>query len=271
MKATTYGTDGSKEGEIELPEVFNEFVREDLIRRAFLSEQSETFQPKGSDPWAGIDTSARYEGRKEAYHSLKNRGGAKLPREMFPKGGVGRVRKIPSSVKGRRAHPPMVEKVLIERINQKEKEKALMSAIAATANAELVKARGHKFKDKVPIIISDSVEALKKTKDVAKLFSMIIGDDLKRSVNGKKKRKGRVGGNKVPKSALVIASDNAAILKSARNIPGINVTSVNKLTITDLAPGGVAGRLTIWTKKAIEQLKQGKQGKETKEKKEMKK
>ena len=255
MKATVYGIDGSKGKEIELPEVFETIVREDLILRAFLSEQSETFQPKGSYIWAGIDTSARYEGRKEAYHSLKNRGGAKLPRQMFPKGGIGNVRKIPSAVKGRRAHPPKVEKVLIERMNNKEKEKAFESAIAATVDKELVENRGHKIKDiALPIVFDDSIENVKKTKDVSNLLEKIIKDDLQRSVDGRKKKKGRTGGHKVPKSALIVTSGDVSLNKSARNIPGIDVLSVDKLKVSDLAPGGVPGRLTVWTKKAIELL-----------------
>jgi len=255
MKAVVYGIDGSKVSEIELPEIFDTIVREDLIRRAFLSEQSETFQPKGSYIWAGIDTSARYEGRKEAYHSLKNKGQSKLPREMFPKGGFGRVRKVPSARSGRRAHPPKVEKVLIEKMNNKEKEKAFQSAVAATVQKELVKLRGHKIGEiSVPIIFDESLENVKKTKDVAKVLEKLIGQDLKRSINGKKKRKGRVGGNKVPRSALIITSGSITLNKSARNIPGIDVSSVDDLKISDLAPGGVPGRLTIWTKKAIEKI-----------------
>jgi len=255
MKATVYGIDGSKGKEIELPEVFDTDVREELIRRAFLSEQSMEFQPKGSYMWAGMETSARYRGRKEAYHTLKNRGQSKLPRQMFPKGGIGQVRRIPSAVKGRRAHPPKPEKILIEKINNKEKEKALASAIAATTKKELVKTRGHKINEfQLPLVFDDSIEGLKKTKEVVSIFEKFIGGDLERASNGKKKRKGRVGGNKVPKSALVITSGNVALSKSARNIPGIDVSSVDKLTVSDLAPGGVPGRLTIWSKKAVEML-----------------
>jgi len=255
MKATVYGIDGSKGKEIELPEVFETDIREELIRRAFLSEQSEEFQPKGSYIWAGMETSARYRGRKEAYHTLKNKGGSKLPRQMFPKGGIGAVRRIPSSVKGRRAHPPKVEKVLIEKINRREKEKALNSAIAASIDKESVEARGHKISGiSLPIVFDDSIENVKKTKEIVKIFEKFIGKDIQRSINGKKKRGWRVGGNKVPKSALVVTSGEVSLSKSARNLPGINVLSFDKLTVSDLAPGGVPGRLTIWSKKAIEMI-----------------
>jgi large subunit ribosomal protein L4e len=263
MKAVVYGIDGTKAKEIELPDAFDASVRNELIRRAFLSEQSEEFQPKGAYKWAGMETSARYRGRKEAYHTLKNRGGSKLPRQMFPKGGIGQVRRIPSSVKGRRAHPPKPEKVLVERMNRKEKEKALISAIAATANKDIVEARGHKIKDvAMPIVFEDSLENVKKTSEVVKIFERLIGDDLKRSINGTKKLGFRMGGKKVPRSALVVVSGDVALKKSARNIPGVDVSSIDKLTVSDLAPGGDPGRLTIWTKKALDAL-----GKKKEEKK----
>ena len=255
MKAIVYGIDGSKGKEIDLPDVFDAAIREDLIRRAFLSEQSEEFQPKGSYRWAGLNTSARYEGRKEAYHSLKNRGGSKLPRQMFPKGGIGQVRRIPSAVKGRRAHPPKPEKILIEKMNGKEKEKAFISAVAATTSKELAEARGHKVKGmSLPIIFDDSFESVKKTKEIAGVLGKMIGEDLKRSVKGTKVRGWRMGGKKVPKSALIVTSGDVSLNRSARNIPGVDVSSVDALKVSDLAPGGVPGRLTIWTRKSLEVL-----------------
>ena len=52
---------------------------------------------------------------------------------------------VPQAVGGRRAHPPKVEKILFERINRKERLKALASAIAASAKAEIVAGRGHRI------------------------------------------------------------------------------------------------------------------------------
>ncbi|MEM2974123.1 MAG: 50S ribosomal protein L4, partial [Candidatus Micrarchaeia archaeon] len=253
MKAIVYGIDGTKAKEMELPSAFDVAVRDDLIRRAFLSEQSEEFQPKGAYRWAGLETSARYRGRKEAYHTLKNRGGAKLPRQMFPKGGIGNVRRIPSAVKGRRAHPPKPEKIIVERMNAKEKDKALASAIAATAKAELVKERGHVLGDvKLPIVFDDAIENIKKTKEAIKVLERFIGNDIRRAADGRKKRKGRLGGTKSPKSALIVVSGDVALKRSARSIPGVDVSQVDMLKVSDLAPGGNPGRLTIWTRKALD-------------------
>ena len=42
--------------------------------------------------------------------------------------------------------------------------------------------------------------------------------------------------------------------KAARNLPGVDVVTSKDLCAEDLAPGGDLGRLTIWTKSAIEAL-----------------
>ena len=67
MKADVFGIDGKKAKQIELPKVFQEKVRPDLIKRAALSDQSKHYQPKGNYKWAGLETSARYRGRKESF------------------------------------------------------------------------------------------------------------------------------------------------------------------------------------------------------------
>lgn len=255
VSVSLYSQEGSSTGKIELPKIFTEEVREDLIRRAVLSEESEKLQPKGVFPRAGLQTTARYVGRKEAYHSLKNRGGAKLPRELYPKGRIGRVRVVPWAVKGRRAHPPKVEKVLVERINKREKKKALISAIAATANKEIVGKKHILPKSDIPIILDDSCSSLSKTKDVLKLFEKLeLTKDIERAATKRKRNNGRKGGVKSPKSILLISDKDSKLLKAARNLPGVTVATLDSLKVSDIAPGGVPGRLTVWTKSAVENL-----------------
>lgn len=252
MKVDVFGTDGKKTKQIELPKVFNEKVREDLIKRAVLSDQTKKYQPKGNYIWAGLETSARYRGRKEAYGSLKNRGQAMLPREIRPKGKWGDVKKVPFSKGGRRAHPPKVEKIIIEKINKKEYQKALKSALAATANLEIVQKRGHKTTI-APIILEDTFNTIKKTKDINKILLMIFEDDLKRGKNTKK-RTTRKGGKRTPKTALIVVTDNSELLKSSKNISGVDVVLTKDLTVELLAPGADAGRLTCYTESALKEL-----------------
>ena len=257
MKVDVYDIEGKSVGKIELPAVFEYEIRKDLIKRAVLSEESKELQPKGSYRWAGLETSAHYRGRKESFGSLKNRGQAMLPREFYGNGVWGRVRRIPSAVGGRRAHPPKPWKKLVEEINKKEWLKALKSAIAATADKVLVKER-HKVKIDSPIVVEDKFEELKKTKEVNKFLEKVIEEDLKRAKEGKKrktgvrrKRKSQIV--KYPKSALIITVKK---MKAAENIPGIDSTTVDELKVKDLAPGAKPGRFLIITKSALKKLEE---------------
>jgi large subunit ribosomal protein L4e len=255
VNVNLYSKDGSQSGKIELPSAFSEEVREDLIRRAVLSEETELLQPKGAFKRAGLQTTARYIGRKEAYHSLKNRGIAKLPRELYPKGRIGRVRVVPWSVKGRRAHPPKVEKIIVEKINAREKKKALLSAISATAKKEFVGKKHVLPKAEIPIVFDDSCSSLSKTKEVAKLFEQLeLIKDVQRAKSKRKPNNGRKGGVKTPHSVLLVVDKEDKLMKAAKNLPGVSVAKVDSLKVSDLAPGGVPGRLTVWTKSAISRL-----------------
>ena len=65
---------------------------------------------------------------------------------------------------------------------------AKVSALGATSSADLVKARGHQFKDELtmPVVVKDGLESLKSTKDaVEALESIGVYDDILRAVNGK--------------------------------------------------------------------------------------
>jgi large subunit ribosomal protein L4e len=255
MKLKVYDLTGKAVDEVQMP--FSEDVRDDLIRRAVLSEESREFQPKGSYRWAGLETSAMYVGRKEAYATLKNRGQAKLPREFYGGGSPGRVRRIPSSVKGRRAHPPKPEKVLIENMNKKEWLKAAKSALSASLDLESVKKRGHKINEKYPAVLIDDFESLNKTKEIIKVLNFFISEDMKRAKDNKQKITGirrRTRSVRYPKSALIIASKGSAVLKAARNIAGIDTTDPKDLKVKNLAPGSLPGRPIIITRKALVEL-----------------
>ncbi|MCD6227611.1 50S ribosomal protein L4 [Candidatus Micrarchaeota archaeon] len=256
MKADIYDINGKKVGDVLLPKFFDQPVRQDIIKRAYLHETSYSYQPKGTDPMAGMKTSADYLGRKESYRSMKNRGQSKVPREKLPEGRQGNARVIPSTVGGRRAHPPRVEKRIIERMNKKEYFKALLNSIAATAHVKLVNMRGHKFNGNVPIILSDDFEKLNKTKDVNNALLKIAHDDMLRSRDGRKKNNARAVKSRtyVPRSILIITDNESPLLKTAKNIPGIDVVPVDEVNVSLLAPGGKPARLTAFTQGAIKKL-----------------
>ena len=248
-KVNVYGVDGSIKETVELPLIFDTPFRPDIIKKSFWALMSNKRQPYGADPRAGMKHSVRWPG--------KGRGMARTPRLQ---GGTGRAAQAPNAVGGRRAHPPKAEKNWKEKINKKEKSLSILSALASTSNPELVKARGHRFDEKLtlPIVVEDSFNNLSKTKEVVNFLKKIgVYQDIERAENGRKIRagKGKRRGRKYkqPKSLLVIA-EGESIHKSARNLAGVDVVKPDQLNIEHLAPGGVAGRLTLMTLSALKYL-----------------
>ena len=260
MKAGVYSIEGKKISEVELPKVFDEEVRPELIKRAVLHEQSKEYQPKGAHKLAGMQTTAEYQGRKENYRAIKNKGISRLPREKLPKGRFGKVRMVPFAVGGRRAHPPNPEKVLVEKMNHKEYQKALRSAIAATAKKELVEKRGHLWDGaEVPIVVEAKFEAIAKTKDVVAFAGRLgLAKDVERARMGTKARSGvrvrRRGGRDVPRSVLFVVKDGSPVLKAARNVAGADVCTLGNLDARRLAPGAKPGRLTVWSEAVLKDM-----------------
>jgi large subunit ribosomal protein L4e len=234
--------------EIELPPVFEEEFRPDIIKRAVLAIQSHRRQPYGKNPVAGMDYAWENWGPGHGY--------ARVPRM---KGGS-RAVAVPQAVGGRKAHPPKVEKKWSEKINKKERRKALKSAIAATANPELVRERNHVFEGELPKIVVDELESIKKTKEVVEVFKAIgVYADVERAKARKRQRagKGKMRGRRyvAKKSVLLVVGKDDGIVKSAKNLPGVDVVLVKDLNVELLAPGCKAGRLTVWTKSAVEYLR----------------
>ncbi len=257
MKTKIFTVDGKEKGEIDLPSVFNTPYRPDIINRVFTAIFTHRLQPKGNYYLAGKDTSAEYIGRRDAFRHGINRGIARLPRTKPGGGGLGDVARVPQAKGGMRAHPPKVEKIIYKRVNKKEKELALRSAIASTAIIELIKRR-HKVDLKTaPIVVEDKFQELNKTKDIEKaLVSLGLGDDLERAKEKKiRAGKGKMRGRKYrKKTSVLLVTTSAKFNRIARNIPGVDAVLVKDLSVKDLAPGGQAGRLTVWTESAIKAL-----------------
>lgn len=260
MKVDVFDLQGQTKEKIELPKVFNELVREDLIRRAVLSSLSRRRQPYGTDTMAGKRTSAHYHGYRRHRYTMMNREMARLPRihgKVSPHL-TWRPRFVPQAKGGRLAHPPKVEKIWEERINKKERQKAIRSAIAATSVKELVLKRGHRFEKEVPIVVEDKIQEIKKTKEFIELLKKIgLQKELER-IEEKKIRagKGKSRGRpyKKKKGPLLVITKDSGVGKAVKNIQGMNVCRVENLSAEYLAPGAQAGRLAIFTKSAIEKL-----------------
>lgn len=163
------------------------------------------------------------------------------------------------AVGGRRSHAPQPNADYSEKVNKKERRKAIRSAIAATASTGLVEARGHKFTRELPVVAKNDLESLTKTSEVIKFLQAAgLWDDVLRAKLGRNIRagKGKLRGRKYKgrKSLLIVAGTDAGLGKAARNLPGVDFVTVERLNAELLAPGTRAGRLTIWTESSLEKL-----------------
>ncbi len=263
LKVSVYGLDGRKKKEMKLPSVFSRRIEPELIERAVLSIQSAKKQKQGTKPNAGRDNTAQYRGVRALpmVERSINIGRARLPRLKNRRMRIsGRVAGIPRAVGGPKAHPPKPEKKTAEKINKKEKKKALLSALAATASKERVLARHVLEKETtLPVVVVDSFGDLSKTREVVKALKAIgIAADLEnakkktKKKSSKGKRRGRT--KKKKKSILIVTAKKAGVYRAARNLTGVSITPVSRLNADVLAPGGVPGRLTVFTESAIAEL-----------------
>ena len=239
---------------VALPSQFETPYRPDVIKRAVLAVQSRRYQPHGVDELAGK--------RNTAQSWQTGHGKSRMPRvKGSGTSAANKAAFAPGTVGGRVAHPPESRKVIIERINNKENRLAIRSAIAASANPEFVKARGHQIDNvpQIPLVVSDKLESLSTTKEAFEaLIFLGLGDDLDRARDGRSVRagKGKMRGRKMktPKSLLIVVGEDSGISRAARNLPGVDITEVHGLNAELLAPGTHPGRLVVWTKSAIDRL-----------------
>ncbi len=242
--------DGKPSGSITLPLAFSLPVRPDLIRRAVVAAQSHRRQPYGTSPTAGLRHSVEWSG--------KGRGVARTPRLMDSMRGA----QAPNTVGGRPAHPPKIERIWTKKINRKERRAAFGSALAATREEVLARERGHTVPHglHLPIVVADPVEAIATAAEARRLLVRLkVWSDVERAQNGthftssgKARRRGRV--RRTPRSLLVVTSAPGRAL-GFRNLSGVEVVPAQRLATEDLAPGGVAGRLTLYSKAAVESLR----------------
>jgi len=244
METTVRDLNGDDDGSLELPDVFETDLRPDVIQRAVLAAQANRKQDYGSDDYAGMRTPAESQG--------SGRGMAHVPREN------GQGARVPQTVGGRRAHPPKEEKDRGLDINTKERKLATRSAVAATADADVVADRGHDFDDdaELPLVVSDDFEDLVKTQEVVDTLEALgVDADIERADDATiRAGRGTTRGRKYQraKSILFVTSEEPS--KAARNLAGADVTTAHEVNAEDLAPGGDAGRLTVWTESAVSEV-----------------
>ena len=250
ISAKVFDLKGTEVSQVNLPQIFNTPTRPDVIKRAVVTIQSHNYQPQGRDPMAGKKNTAvsRHAGLGiSRVPRLRERG----QRAAFAPGTVG----------GRSAHPPEAEKKIKKKLPKKEMNLAIRSAVAATGSKETVAARGHMIDDvpDFPLVVVDEIQSLKKTKYIEEAFMNLgVWPDIFRVKESRKIRagKGKMRGRKMKQAIgpLLVITKNDGIAEAARNLPGMQVASVENLNAELLAPGTHPGRLTVWTSSAFEKV-----------------
>jgi large subunit ribosomal protein L4e len=253
--------DGKESHTIELPSVFETPFRYDVIHKVYVNLLSHSFQRQGRYPMAGEVVSAQSRNTGLGIARI-----ARARGEGFSR--AGQAAGVASVRHGRVAHPPESWKNIYKKVNDKEKQLALCSAIAATARKDLIERRGHKLSNisTFPIIVSDAIESISKTKDLVNLLQAIgLKQELDRVIYSRKassgtaRRRGRKGRSAI--SAIIVisgrsdeADNNKNIFKLSGSIGGLDIKQVKNLSVLDLAPGSKPIRLTIFSESAIKEL-----------------
>jgi large subunit ribosomal protein L4e len=248
-KVNLYSIEGKSKKKIDLPPVFKEDIRRDLIKRAHKASRANRRQPYGPNPNSGMRHAVSTWG--------KGRGVARVQRLTQGRNAA----ESPGNVGGRRAHPPRPEKDWSQKINRKESKKARNSALSATGKAELVSQRGHKFDGSLtmPLVVEDAIEEIATTRDAVEALQKLgLEEDIIRAKSGIHIRAGRgkMRGRKYrkPKSLLVIVRNKQYAQLGFGNLTGVDVATPFQLSIELLAPGGTPGRLTMITEGALKQM-----------------
>ncbi|MDP3734202.1 MAG: 50S ribosomal protein L4 [Nanoarchaeota archaeon] len=265
MKIAIFDLKKKKAGDKELPVQFSEEFRPDLIKRAVHALQSAARQRYGASPGAGLRHSSKVSKRRRNYRGCYGFGVSRVNRKVLSRRGmrmfwVGAF--SPQTVGGHRSHPPKATKILTQKINKKENQKAIRSAIGAVLNKNIVEKRGHKVPAEYPFIIDSAFEKMDKTAETRKvLIELGFEDELQRSsVKKVRAGMGKVRGRKYQKKkgVLIVVGADCPLIKSARNIPGVDVVPASSLNTALLAPGTMPGRATLWTENAINSIKEKK-------------
>ncbi|MBI2628548.1 50S ribosomal protein L4 [Candidatus Pacearchaeota archaeon] len=237
MKTEILSIDGKKIKDIDLPSLFSEKIREDIVQKTFEAEK--IIQPYSPELEAGKKHSASGVIRhiRHKWRSHYGRGISRIPRKTMWRRGtqfywIGA--EVSGTRGGRRAHPPKIAHFLKnKKINKKEYNIALTSAISSTAKEDLVKRRYKRISDnskieigKLPIVVESKITELKTGQLNASLKKIL--------------------GNLSSLKLLIITGNNEKIKTKF-----VESKKVDDIELKDLYP---LGRLTVYTENAIKDL-----------------
>ncbi|KAF7270059.1 ribosomal protein L4 [Rhynchophorus ferrugineus] len=243
-----------KGSSIALPAIFKAPIRPDVVNFVHQQVSMNHRQPYCVSEKAGHQTSAESWGTGRAVARIPRvRGGGTHRSGQGAFGNMCRGGRMFAPTKPwRRWH---------RRVNINQRRYALAAAIAASGVPALVMSKGHVVEQvpELPLVVSDKVQEMKKTKEAVQFLRRLRawGDIQKvyksqrfRAGKGKMRNRRRIQ----RKGPLVVYHQDQGLRRAFRNIPGIDLISVDKLNLLKLAPGGHVGRFVIWTESAFKKL-----------------
>ncbi|ETS80221.1 60S ribosomal protein L4-B [Pestalotiopsis fici W106-1] len=254
------GADGTAGASHPLPAVFSSPIRSDVVQSVFVGLAKNKRQPYSVSEKAGHQTSAESWGTGRAV--------ARIPRVSG--GGTHRAGQAAFGNmcrSGRMFAPTKVWRKWHVKVSTGQKRYAVAAAVAASAVAPLLQARGHAISGvpEVPLVVDSAVfEGAKAAKTAAayKILTTVgASEDVLKSKGSKKLRagKGKLRGrrHRQRRGPLVVYDptvDGKELVKGFRNLPGVETSDVYALNLLQLAPGGHLGRFVVWTSAAFKAL-----------------
>ncbi|BDA44074.1 60S ribosomal protein L4-1 [Coccomyxa sp. Obi] len=245
---------GEAAEQTNLPAVFSAPLRPDIVRIVHTGLAKNKRQAYAVSVKAGHQTSAESWGTGRAV--------SRIPR--VPGGGTHRAGQgaFGNMCRGGRMFAPTKTwRRWHRKISINQKRYAVVSALAASAVPSLVLARGHRIEQvpEIPLVVDDGVETYTKTRKALELLDKLGASadvEKARASRNLRRGKGKMRNRRyvTRKGPLVVYSGDSGISRAFRNIPGVELQSVESLNLLQLAPGGHLGRFIIWTKSAFDKL-----------------
>merc|ERR1719498_693229 len=227
-------------GSAAMPSVFSAPIRDDIVSFCHSNMAKNRRQAHGVFHLQGHMHSAESWGTGRAV--------ARIPRIS----GSGTSRSGQSTFgnmcrKGRMFAPLRTWRKWHRKVNTNQKRHAVASAIAASACAPLVLARGHKIDavPELPLVVDslnvDSTAAMLKSLKALGASAALANSRKKHLRAGSGKM--RYSRYQISRGPLIVYGDeNPLVKRTARNLPGVDSCHVGRLNLLQFAPGGRLGR-----------------------------
>jgi len=249
---TVYNAKTSKPSTtLALPAVFSAPIRPDIVQFVHMNMAKNHRQAYAVSEMAGHQVTAESWGTGRAVARIPRVGGGGTSRSG--QGAYGNMCR-----KGRMFAPTKTWRRWHRRVSVNQKRYAVVSALAASAVAPLVMARGHRIEKvaEIPFVVS-SLNS-KKTKEAVSFLAAagLKGEVAKAATKSNRAGAGKMRGRRYVqrRGPLVVHGGDKHLIHAFRNVPGVELAHVQKLNLLQLAPGGHVGRFIIWTQDAFAQL-----------------